>query len=259
MHNTLECAGYYRMGLRCHPAYGRARAGQFVMIRVGSESDPFLRRPFSIHRLISENGQVTGLEILYKIVGRGTQILASRTKGDSVELLGPLGRGFQVPEGLQRAFLVAGGIGVAPLFFLASKLGEGGVDLKNCVLFIGGSSRDDLLCLGDFVLAGMETIQITTDDGSAGEKAFVTAPLDRMVQEARPDIIYACGPLPMLKVVADMSRRHGIACQISIESVMACGMGACLGCAFWSDEDSRYIHACVDGPVVDAARIRLWR
>ena len=256
--NTIECSGYYRMGIECPGIYSDAKPGQFVMIRLSKQSDPMLRRPFSIHRLIEKNGCVQGVEILYKVVGYGTQKLSEFVKGDGIELLGPLGNHFTIPRNSVPIFIVAGGIGVAPMYFLTSYLQQRGIDLSESMIFIGGRSKDDLLCMNDFLSLGMNTVHITTDDGSAGEKELITSPLEHFVQKKTPEIIYACGPTPMLKSVSNIAEKYNTACQISIETMMACGIGACMGCAVHSKENSeKYFHACTDGPVFDAKTIKL--
>lgn len=255
--NRIECSGYFRMGLTCHPDYARSKPGQFVMVRVTDRLNPLLRRPFSIHRLIrSETGAVDGLEILYKVVGTGTERLAMCGKGDGLSLLGPLGHGFILPEKPGKLFVVAGGIGVAPMYFLTETLRGKGFDPANCIVFIGGRSKEDLLCMDDFFAIGVQTLNVTTDDGTAGEKELVTASLERAVRDRRPDLIYACGPLPMLRATSHIAKKYGIPCQISIETMMGCGMGACLGCAVAAaDDPEKYLHACIDGPVFNASDI----
>jgi len=125
------------------------------------------------------------------------------------------------------------------------------------MVFLGGRSKDDLLCSDDFLHMGMK-IHITTDDGSVGNRCFVTHPLEIALEKNLPDIIYACGPLEMLKCVAGISEKHTVPCQISIETIMACGMGACLGCAVERKETSvSYMHVCLDGPVFDVRCIKL--
>lgn len=257
--NRMECSGYFRMGLTCHPEYVRSKPGQFVMVRVTDLMTPLLRRPFSIHRLIrSEGGVLEGIEILYKVVGMGTERLSRCVPGDGLNLLGPLGRGFALPEKPGRIFIVAGGIGVAPMTFLTETLREKGFDISKCMVFIGSRSREDLLCMDDFFTMGVETLHITTDDGTAGEKDVVTGPLERAIRDRLPDLIYACGPIPMLRATGHIAGKYGIPCQISIETMMGCGMGACLGCAVpAADAPDQYLHACIDGPVFNASEILL--
>ena len=143
------------------------------------------------------------------------------------------------------------------MVFLASALQRKGVDLSRCTAFLGGRSKDDLLCADEFVSLGM-AVQITTDDGSAGSKCLLTHPLEMATSANRPDIIYACGPLGMLKCVANIAEAQTVPCQISIETVMACGMGACLGCAVETKKGAaKYLHACVDGPVFDVETLKI--
>lgn len=255
--NNKVGPAYYRIGLTCHRGYSRAAPGQFIMLRFPDQISPLLRRPFSIHRLITTNGRTKGIELLYKVVGDGTKKLSGHKKGDIVDILGPLGNGFSFLDHYQRIFIVAGGIGVAPMLFLASYLQIKGVNLSGCTVFLGGRSKNDLLCRDDFVEIGMK-MHITTDDGSAGDQCFVTHPLENALEERRPDIIYACGPLEMLKCIVGIAEKHAVPCQISIETIMACGMGACLGCAVESKEASdNYKHACMDGPVFDASMLKI--
>jgi dihydroorotate dehydrogenase electron transfer subunit len=247
----------YRMGIGCHPTFETAEPGQFVMIRLQSHAEPLLRRPFSIHDLIWENNRISGIEILYKVIGTGTEKLAGCRKGDVVDILGPLGNGFSLVDPPGSVFMAAGGIGVAPFLFLSKTLLKQGVDASRIVLFFGGRSTGDLAGLKSFEKLGI-TIQPATEDGSTGVKGMVTVPLVSAIRATKPDILYACGPVPMLKTVTSLSADHDVRCEISIETMMACGMGACLGCAVESRRTGkRYLHACVDGPVFDARQIIL--
>ncbi|MBW2370769.1 MAG: dihydroorotate dehydrogenase electron transfer subunit [Deltaproteobacteria bacterium] len=221
----------YKIGLAC-TGYDRSIPGQFVMVQVSDRHEPLLRRPFSIHGLTETSEGAGGIELLYKVVGVGTGILANLKPGQTVDILGPLGNGFSIPAGSRRIYLVGGGF----FFFF---------------------TQDDLLCLEDFEKLGVTTI-ITTDDGSAGEKCSITQPLEQTVVKTPPEILCACGPLAMLRCLIDISRRYHIPSQISLETMMACGMGACLGCAVEkSDDSNQYWHACKDGPVFDANLIRI--
>jgi len=249
--------GCYKIGLTCSEYYSAAKPGQFIMLRLARQSDPLLRRPFSIHHLIISNGQAEGLELLYKVVGKGTAIMARQKPGDRVDILGPLGTGFIIPRQAKSIHVVAGGIGVAPMLFLVSQLYRDNFDFSNCRVFIGGRSKEDLLCRDDFVKLGLK-VDATTDDGSAGDQCLVTHPLELAVDHNPPDMIVACGPMAMLACVIGIAEKHRIPCQVSIETMMACGMGACLGCAVDGRADQgRYLHACLDGPVFDAADLKL--
>ena len=141
---------YCKIGLECRRGMSRLKPGQFVMLRISGGVDPLLRRPFSIHKPIVSDGRVTGIEILYKIVGKGTHLLAGFKPGDSLDILGPLGSAFLLPENARRIFIVAGGIGIAPMVFLASHLLNSGVSADDVTVFVGGRTKDDLLCLDDF-------------------------------------------------------------------------------------------------------------
>ena len=247
----------FKMGLACPETYAMAKPGQFIMLRLARLTDPLLRRPFSIHNLIDSNGRTEGIELLYKVVGKATAIMARQKPGNMVDLLGPLGTGFVIPRDAPDIYVVAGGIGVAPMVFLAARLHQSRFDFSGCRVFIGGRTKDDLLCLDDFRSLGL-AVETTTDDGSAGDQCLVTHPLEVAVDQRRPDLIVACGPTAMLDCVIGIAEKHHIPCQVSIETMMACGMGACLGCAVRGRGDrSGYLHACLDGPVFDATELML--
>jgi dihydroorotate dehydrogenase electron transfer subunit len=255
--NRRAGAGYRRMGIQCPHIFQTALPGQFVMIRPKLQVHPLLRRPFSIHDLLQENGRVFGFELLFKVIGAGTEKLAMCQPGDSVDVLGPLGSGFSILNGAGSVYMAAGGIGVAPFVFLSKVLLQSGVDPSRITLFLGGRSIHDLLCQKTFKTMGLQ-VCTATDDGSAGEKGLVTALLEKAVRMKKPDILYACGPVPMLKAVKALSAGHDLRCEISIETMMACGMGACLGCAVESRAaEKKYLHACIDGPVFAAEDIHL--
>lgn len=247
----------FKMGLKTSDRYQTAVPGQFIMLRIGDHLDPLLRRPFSIHRLIVRDAAFQGIELLYKVVGTGTEKLSRLGPGNRVDILGPLGNGFHVGGHVQRAIIVAGGIGVAPMPFLATHLLANAIAPSQCQVFIGGKSKNDLLCRDDFSALGMQ-VHATTDDGSSGDQCLVTDPVEIEISNRKPDIIFACGPLPMLSCVVGIAAKHDIECQVSIETMMACGMGACLGCAVERRHQSqKYLHACLDGPVFDASMLKL--
>ena len=254
--NTEIAPTYHRIGLACDYGFVRAKPGQFVMVRLSDGVDPLLRRPFSIHKPIIRNNRTIGIELLYKVVGKGTDILSGLEPKGRLDLLGPLGSAFLLPPGARKIMLVAGGIGVAPMVFLAMQLMQNGIEPEDCSVFLGGRTRDDLLCVEEFEQLNIN-VTTTTDDGSAGDQCLVTVPMEFAVSDARPDVIYACGPEAMLECVLGISRAHSITCQLSIEARMACGMGACLGCAVTAaDMPDRYYHACLDGPVFDSESIK---
>ncbi len=242
----------FHLGLDCQGELLKAVPGQFVMVQVGTQDTPLLRRPFSICGLMGVHGRIEGIELLVKVVGPGTRRLTGMEAGQSVNLLGPLGHGFRVGANDKRIFLSAGGIGVAPIRFLARDLIAKGVSPDYCRVFLGGRSRPDLLCRKDFQDLGI-SVTVTTDDGSDGDQCLVTDPLEAAILDGRPDIVCACGPHGMLACIAGIVERHQVRCQLSIETMMACGMGVCLGCAVESrKQQDSYLHACVHGPVFDA-------
>ena len=248
------------IGLTCGSHYADAAPGQFVTLRLPEESEPLLRRPFSIHRVLRENSGVSGVEILYKSVGGFTRKLSHAAPGDRVDMLGPLGKGFTVSSEIPGAVLAAGGIGVAPMVFLAEALLQAGLSASCLAVCLGGRTAEDILCLEQFKALGLSP-QTATEDGSLGETGLVTRLLERELsgnQTGSTDSVYACGPMPMLRAVAELAHRHGSPCEVSIETLMACGVGACLGCAI---KDSRhehgYGHVCIDGPVFEASRLQL--
>ena len=247
-----------RIALACGEPFAAAEPGQFVMLRLPETLDPFLSRPYSIHATWFREGRFGGIEILYKVVGPATRRLSLLRPGDEVRLLGPLGRGFRLPPGVRRLFLAAGGVGIAPFRFLVERLApQGGPPTMDCRLFFGVRTAEELVCAAGIAARGVPVVP-TTDDGSAGAHCPVTDPLAAAVEAEPPDLLLACGPRAMLACVADLARRRGIPCQVSLEERMACGLGACLGCAVpGRGGPSRYRHACLEGPVFALEDIEL--
>lgn len=249
--NGPETATCWRISLRC-AGFSQARPGQFVTLRLPGRETPLLRRPFSIHRLVSGDGKSMGIEILYKVVGDFTRALTHIRMGDRVDLLGPLGNGFTVLPDFQKIILAGGGIGIAPLVFLADALKRARGDLSGSVACLGGRTRDDVPRPQLFADLGL-SVRVTTDDGTAGRPGLVTTALEETILDGPPDMIYACGPVPMLRAVADIAGKQHLPCELSVETLMACGLGACLGCAVNQNAATgTYQHVCIDGPVFDA-------
>ncbi len=223
-----------------------AQPGQFVMVRPDDGLKPFLPRPFSIHRVDQQNRE---LALLYKVVGHGTRRLSELVPGNRLNVVGPLGKGFYIDQALEKIDLIAGGIGVAPLVFLADVLAARGLSADRVRVFIGGAAADDVLCQDVFTDMEM-VVKTATDDGSVGFHGFVTEPFEKALKDRRPDMVFACGPPAMLRTVARIAAAENIPCQVSVESMMACGMGACLGCAIKTNTNTiNYKHVCRDGPV----------
>lgn len=251
---------YYRMKILAPGISELAQAGQFIMLRPQAIDEPLLRRPFGIFQTGTLPSDCDGLpdkefvEILYKVVGRGTAIMQELHEGDRVELLGPLGRGFDLADEGREQILVGGGIGLVPLYMLASELVK-----KNKVrLLIGGRSRKDVLMVTEFERLGVETY-VSTDDGTLGEEGPVTRVLERKLSKFPDAAVYACGPMPMLEAVSLICHSHQAPLQVSLEAFMACGVGACLGCvvkgAGHSEEKPHYLCTCKEGPVFRAEEL----
>jgi dihydroorotate dehydrogenase electron transfer subunit len=221
-----------------------AKPGQFMMIRAQRGLEPLLRRPFSICG-VKKNQCL----VLYRVVGQGTAVMSRLGEGEELSVLGPLGRGFRLPKKDQFPVLVAGGIGIAPLAFLAQRL------KGNPLLFMMGFGSDREIVTLDHVSGGSKEISLATDDGTKGHAGPVTDLLERFLKSRKAKgknlSLYACGPKPMLKRIAEMAQHHKLPCQFSLEANMACGLGACQGCAVRasSHEKSPYVLVCCDGPV----------
>jgi dihydroorotate dehydrogenase electron transfer subunit len=252
--NTKVQSSYYHLIVEQPEIAVKAKPGQFVMIRVapGDTTDPLLRRPISIMNADSGSGEV---ELLYKIAGRGTYLLSKKCNGERIDILGPLGNGF--PELLKphHAMLVGGGVGIPPLVFLADNLRKRS-DVKLTV-FIGAKTADELIGIEKFGLLGARVL-CATESGEIGFRGFVTRPLIEYLKSHPDDkqIIYACGPKPMLKAVARTGRQNNIQTFVSIEEHMGCGVGACLGCVV--DTVNGYKSVCADGPVFDVSILKEW-
>jgi len=219
--------------------------GQFAELRVDNSADVFLRRPISINYVDYSNNT---LWLLIQIVGSGTVKLATLKAGDSINLLLPLGNTFTIPElATTKALLVGGGVGIAPLPFLGSKKKKKGIEFD---FLLGGRSAQNLLQLDDFQKYG--TVYTTTEDGSHGEKGFVTN--HSILTNNKYDIIYTCGPTPMMKAVAAYATKNEIVCEASLENTMACGFGACLCCV--TDSVDGHVCVCTEGPVFNIDKLK---
>jgi dihydroorotate dehydrogenase electron transfer subunit len=235
------------------------RPAQFFMIGVPG-SDVLLRRPFSVCGLPGTFDDATpgALQVLYRVFGRGTSLLASLRPGAALHVLGPLGRGFEPPAhaGATPVF-VAGGIGAAPFPAFAAELARGGV---RPTMIYGARSAGELPLL-DWFRAHCDGVAVTTDDGSVGSRGMVTLPLAEILERpGRARLhLYVCGPNPMLKAVAKMALSAGVPCDLALEAPMACGFGVCLGCVVPTHGSSpgevRYERVCVEGPVMRAERM----
>lgn len=239
--NEPLTAEVFRLTVHAPEIAAAASPGQFVMVQVSSSLDPLLRRPFSIH----SRGADGSISLLFKVIGKGTALLAQAKPGDEIDLLGPLGKGFACAADLP-VCLIGGGMGIAPLLFLAQEL----PGRKHALL--GARNREELAPLAkQFAELGC-AVQLATDDGSLGHHGFIPDLLEAVL----PDVsrVCACGPQPMLRGVASKCRQAGTPCQVSVETHMACGMGACLGCVL-PGAGGGQVHVCTDGPVFNAEEL----
>ena len=248
------------------------RPGQFAMIRILGRDDILLRRPMSIYdvkpgnshgrkKRTSKSPQV--MEFLYKVVGRGTQLMAELKRGDHVGLLAPLGHGFFAAEYLPQAeaaeeiLHVAGGIGIAALLLPAKELAKRGLRQR---LFFGGRTKADLVGVEDFkpLVRGMA---LATEDGSRGHQGFVTRPLEEYLERRgnKKFLLMVCGPWPMLEASVALAKRYGHPCLVSMENRMGCGLGVCLGCSIKvkGTGHGSYQRVCTEGPVFWAEKV-IW-
>lgn len=222
----------------------KTKPGQFCNLKVNEDNFPLLRRPFSISEV--DEGFIS---FMFNIVGVGTEILSRKRKGDIIDIIGPLGNGFDFTGDYKNALIIAGGIGSAPFPYLIREID----DDKNVSCFVGGRSKADIITYG------MKNIFISTDDGSDGFHGNVVQLLDSKIDNFDIDEtkIFACGPTPMLRAVSEFSIKRGISCEISTESVMACGFGICQGCVIESTKTDDFVLVCKDGPIFNAEDVRI--
>ena len=232
------------------------RPGHFVALQVGgAESSMLLRRAFAIYD-VKERGVYGGtVEFVFSVHGKGTAWLAQRHPQDKVDIVGPLGKPFRLPKTAVNATLVGGGYGSAPLLPLAAALRERGCRVD---FVLGAGSADRLF--GQLDAKRMaSSIAVTTDDGSAGERGRVSDVLPQVLDRTGADVVYACGPMAMLRAVNDLAAERGIPCQVAVEESMACGIGVCMTCVLpvrGEDGVSRMVRSCVEGPVFLGDRVR---
>jgi dihydroorotate dehydrogenase electron transfer subunit len=258
--NTRLSDDYSVVALAAPGIAAHARPGQFVMIKACRGIDPLLRRPFSIFEVLRDaRGAPTGISLLNKRIGVGTSRLYDALPGSQIRCLGPLGRPFEAIDPPAEAWMVAGGVGLAPFVTLAEALSARGTTMR---LFYGARRASELYYVEVFDRLGVGTV-LSTEDGSRGERGFVTVPLDVALaatpaaQEVR---LFACGPTPMMRAVARIAASHGRRCDVSLEQVMGCGLGGCYSCVVLTKARggrgaSHFVRSCLDGPVFDATRI----
>jgi dihydroorotate dehydrogenase electron transfer subunit len=241
------------MGFRSKGLAALVKPGQFLMIRTESDSkDPLLRRPFSVHGI----GEGSTILILYRIVGRVTSLLSLTREHEQISVIGPLGNGFRLPGPKHKAILVAGGMGLAPMYLLAQSLPLEA--RRSTKMLLGFSTSQEAVLTDQIKDLGLE-LSLATEDGSQGFRGTATDLFEQLIDRDAPEkpIIYACGPNPMLKKIAQQTMSLNLTCYVSLEGSMACGLGICLGCAIKAarNEDSEYYYVCKDGPVFSAEMI----
>lgn len=224
-----------------------ATPGQFVNVKVCKNTAPLLRRPFGIAGVNVENGTFI---MIYRIIGEATQILTEICSGDKLSIVGPLGHGFDTNA--KKPLLVGGGLGLAPLLYLAEEFCQQG---KKTEILVGGRCEEEVFWT-DLYEDICENVHVTTDDGSCGTQGNVNALLPQLLASGRFDCVYVCGPVPMMKAVAEVAAGAKVKCQVSLEKYMACGLGACLSCSCTGI--GKRLKVCTDGPVFWAEEVGEW-
>ena len=240
----------------------RCKPGQFVMVKQTLVIDSLLRRPFSIFEILRDDkDHVIGVSLLNKRVGITTEALFALQPGNRLRCLGPLGHPFSIVSQPSLAWMVAGGVGLAPFATLSEALRKQGVSTK---LFYGARSATDLFHIDIFENIGVRVI-VTTEDGSRGEVGIVTMPLEREIKALSPQtplMIYACGPTAMMRAVNDLAKLYQQPAEVSLEPVMGCGLGGCYSCVVRvksnkDDKSGHFVRSCLDGPVFSSEQL-LW-
>jgi dihydroorotate dehydrogenase electron transfer subunit len=255
--NVHLSSDYNVLGLAAPDIARAALPGQFVMAKAGDRLEPLLRRPFSVFEILEERGAIVGLSLLSKRIGPSTRLLYDAKPGDRIQCLGPLGRPFAPVTAPESAWLIAGGVGLAPFASLARVLRARGTAVR---LYYGARRAAELFYLDMFAAMGVDLV-LATEDGSRGESGRVTAPLERDLKprhESAGLMIYACGPEPMLAAVARLSEKYGVPSQVSVERVMGCGVGGCYSCVIPLKTNGgrpHFVRSCLAGPVFRASEI----
>jgi dihydroorotate dehydrogenase electron transfer subunit len=258
--NTRLSHDYSVLALAAPEIASLAEPGQFVMIKPAAGLDPLLRRPFSIFEILRDSGGTpTGISLLNKRIGIGTSLLYDAAPGNHLGCLGPLGRPFEPVTPPAEAWMVAGGVGLAPFVTLAEALRSAGTPAR---LFYGARTASELTHVELFEGLNVEPV-LATEDGSRGAQGYVTAPLEAALSTTprSTDVrVYACGPTPMMRAVAKLAAAYGRRCDVSLEQVMGCGLGGCYSCVVLTRTAGgppHFVRSCIDGPVFDATQI-LW-
>jgi len=249
----------------------KSRPGQFVNLRISEALDPLFRRPFSIFRTIPLARGEKGLEIVYKVVGRGTRKMTALVPGDEVDIIGPCGNGFSFEGGKKSHVLLGGGVGTAALYMMGEQIIKNHEATTNLHVFLGANTKDSMILIDEFQNLKKD-LKISTDDGTFGYRGMVTELFKNSMEKdeiSSESAVYACGPEPMYRELRSLWEKYRFSAQVSIERHMACGMGVCLSCIckvrkrevekyrsfqkshvqFSEQDDSGYALTCMDGPV----------
>lgn len=242
--NEKLCPKFYRMQIDAKPILKKIKPGQFIHIRVHDGLEPFFRRPFSVYRAEKY------VEIFYEAVGPGTKILSLKKKGDPIDVLGPVGTPFSLPpKNIKHVVMIGGGIGIAPFLILTDVLKKRKLDL---VLLYGGRTKEHVYPMKEFKQNGCKVF-VSTDDGSVGVKGRVSQLFSKINADAKTTMIYTCGPHAMMAAVQAFAKERNLKGEAACEEVMACALGACLGCSIKTT--SGYKTVCYDGPVFDLQEV----
>jgi dihydroorotate dehydrogenase electron transfer subunit len=249
-----KIGAYHSLTFVAPEVAAQAEPGQFVSIGVEG-GGTVLRRPFSVYS-VSQSGPWAGtVEVVFDVKGPGTAWLATRKKHDVVDIVGPLGRPFPLPQQPVGCLLVGGGYGTAPLLFLAGALQKRSLRVD---MIVGAASQERIFNAIEAKRLSAGTY-FTTEDGSSGIQGRVTDVMDRVLDSGTIGVVYACGPMPMLAAVSQIAARREIPVQVAVEEAMACGVGVCWTCVipYWSRGEMQHLRSCVDGPVFNGGRV-LW-
>lgn len=247
---------YFKIIVEGFKASKKILPGQFVHVKIDSGNDPYFRRAFSVANYNKSSGR---LEIIYKVVGKGTSILKDMHKGDTLDLLGPLGNHFAKPGKNKNIVIVAGGVGLPPLYYFCKYLIDSGHNLKNIMFFYGGRTKDELVELTSLKRIGINFIPCT-DDGSYGFHGLITEALQENLSQLdiTKTVFYGCGPEPMLDALQNLAMQYGYKGQMSFEAPMPCGVGVCLGCIKERlDQPKKYVRVCYDGPIFNIGEVKI--
>jgi dihydroorotate dehydrogenase electron transfer subunit len=256
--NTRLSDEYSVLALAAPEIAALAQPGQFVMVKTARGADPLLRRPFSIFEILRDgNGAPAGITLLNKRIGVGTRLLYEAEPGAHIACLGPLGRPFDPIDPPDEAWMIAGGVGLAPFATLAGALAA---RRTPATLFYGARRAADLFYVEFFERLGVKVV-LTTEDGSRGSKGLIIAPLGdalRRLDSGASVRLYVCGPTPMMRAVAHLAESYSRPCEVSLEQVMGCGLGGCYSCVVLAREPGgapHFVRSCIQGPVFDSRRI----